>query len=73
VYTDAECAVWLAEEDIFSTEPEKCSPDLVSGDLRGMSATWLTHDPGSCEPLGGEPTGEVTPVDPATFCCIAAR
>jgi hypothetical protein len=25
--------------------------------------------PGACEPTGGEPGGEVTPVDPVTVCC----
>jgi hypothetical protein len=70
-YTDAGCAVLFAQANIWSTELEKCDDGLPPADLSSMSASWLTNDPGSCEPSGGEPTGEVKPADPATFCCIA--
>jgi hypothetical protein len=60
----------LATRNISSGVTPPCHDDLQPGDLRGMSATWLTNDPGTCEPAGGEPIGTATPTDPSTFCCI---
>ena len=40
-----------------------------STDLAGMSATFYTDIPGVCTPFGGEPSGEIAPADPSTFCC----
>lgn len=37
--------------------------------LGAISAKWGINDPGKCEPSGGEPVGEIKPVDPRLFCC----
>ena len=37
--------------------------------LRGMSATWIQNEAGTCTPAGGDPTGEIKPAKPSTFCC----
>jgi len=37
--------------------------------LGSMSAKWVTNEPGTCEPKGGEQVGEVKGVDPRVFCC----
>jgi hypothetical protein len=37
--------------------------------LGAISAKWAVNEPGKCDPLGGEPVGEIKPVDPRLFCC----
>lgn len=37
--------------------------------LGAFSAQWAVNEPGKCEPIGGEPVGEIKPVDPRLFCC----
>jgi hypothetical protein len=73
VYSDPACAALLDEYSIAAAGMPDCQPSVSPGDLRGMGATWLTNDPGACEPAGGVPTGTVTPADPSTFCCVAAH
>jgi hypothetical protein len=37
--------------------------------LGAISAKMGVNEPGKCEPIGGEPIGEIKPVDPRLFCC----
>ncbi|MDC0743260.1 MULTISPECIES: hypothetical protein [Polyangium] len=39
--------------------------------LGGMEAKWINNEPGTCEPSGGQPVGEVRGADPRVFCCQA--
>jgi hypothetical protein len=45
--------------------------DLVGNPVVGSKTATITQQPagGSCTPGGGGPKGDVTPVDPTTFCC----
>ncbi|WP_437592659.1 hypothetical protein [Sorangium sp. So ce1000] len=36
---------------------------------KSMKAIWQVNQPGSCEPSGGEPRGEIVLTGPTTFCC----
>ncbi len=37
--------------------------------LGAISAKMAVNEPGKCEPIGGEPVGEIKPTDPRLFCC----
>jgi hypothetical protein len=37
--------------------------------LGAISAQWAVNVPGKCDPIGGEPVGEIKPSDPRLFCC----
>jgi hypothetical protein len=37
--------------------------------LGAISAKMAVNAPGKCDPIGGEPVGEVKPSDPRVFCC----
>ncbi|MDC0745340.1 hypothetical protein [Polyangium mundeleinium] len=37
--------------------------------LGAMEADWISNEPGTCEPSGGELIGEVKGTDPRVFCC----
>jgi hypothetical protein len=39
--------------------------------LGSMEANWISNQPGTCQPSGGELVGEVKPGDPRVFCCQA--
>jgi hypothetical protein len=71
VYAEPGCATPLLTANVPSTAPPTCVLGLQPGDLRSVSATWLVNDPGTCEAAGGDPIGEVTAVEPSTFCCVA--
>jgi hypothetical protein len=70
VYSDTACTALLATNNNPGVTP-LCRDNLQPGDLRSMSATWLTNDPGTCEPAGGDSIGTATPTDPSTFCCMS--
>jgi len=46
-----------------------CIGTMPSWTLGAISAKWVFNAPGTCEPSGGEPVGEIKPVDPRLFCC----
>lgn len=52
-----------------STSTPYCLEWSAGFDLASMTATWLQDTPGTCTPSGGEPFGQATPAQPATFCC----
>lgn len=72
-FEDGACSKLIADVPIASFFGEQCtnvSPGIALGS-KEVSA--LMYFPGVCEPIGGEPIGEVKP-DPdqaVTFCCPA--
>lgn len=50
---------------------EGCWWPTMQWPLGAISAKWSVDAPGKCEPSGGEPVGEIKPVDPSVFCCKA--
>ncbi|UQA62563.1 hypothetical protein [Polyangium aurulentum] len=46
-----------------------CYSAMPTSTLAALSATWKVNKPGSCEPSGGEPSGEAKPTEPRVFCC----
>ncbi|WP_437971843.1 hypothetical protein WMF04_22230 [Sorangium sp. So ce260] len=70
VYSDGACAETLVSAVVSSTTPF-CGVPPPGVALGSKSAEVVAVDPGSCTPSGGEPTGELMPVEPSTFCCQA--
>jgi hypothetical protein len=63
-----------AAAELFSTLIAPGMPacntfQIPSPELASMSAAWVTYEPGTCKASGGEPVGEVVPIDPRIFCC----
>jgi len=51
--------------------PGACWDPQMPQEVKSISATWTKNNPGACTPSGGEPTGDVAPIQPAVFCCQA--
>ncbi|MBK9260415.1 MAG: hypothetical protein IPM54_11335 [Polyangiaceae bacterium] len=45
-----------------------CTP-AMPWSLGAISAKMAVNEPGKCDPIGGEPAGEIKPVDPRVYCC----
>lgn len=70
VYADGSCSNLLLSTSLGSAEPAACH-DLMSGVALGSKVAEVDSvEPGECPPLGGEPIGDVSPGEPATFCCL---
>jgi len=67
-YDDAACSAEFDATAVGLSGPE-CVNTMAGFDLGSMSAGWMTNQPGTCTPSGGEPIGEPKPTEPATFCC----
>ncbi|WP_437942302.1 hypothetical protein [Sorangium sp. So ce341] len=70
VYSDGACAETLVSALVSSTTPF-CGVTPPGVALGSKSAEVVAVDPGACAPSGGEPTGELLPAEPSTFCCQA--
>ncbi|WP_437300552.1 hypothetical protein [Sorangium sp. So ce426] len=70
VYSDGACGEALASIVVSSTTPF-CGVTPPGVALGSKSAEVVAVDPGGCAPSGGEPTGELMPAEPSTFCCQA--
>ncbi|AGP37132.1 hypothetical protein SCE1572_23195 [Sorangium cellulosum So0157-2] len=70
VYSDGACAETLVSAVVSSTTPF-CGVTPPGVALGSKSAEVVAVDPGACAPSGGEPTGELLPAEPSTFCCLA--
>jgi hypothetical protein len=72
-FEDGACSKLISDDPIASFFGSQCtnvSPGIAIG---SKEITSLSYFPGVCEPIGGEPIGEVKP-DPnqaVTFCCPA--
>jgi hypothetical protein len=66
-YEDRSCMTLLGSGTLTLAGP-KCigGPGMQ---LASMEAEWVTNEPRSCAPRGGETTGQITPVSPSFFCC----
>lgn len=67
--SDGSCSSGLVSGFALLDEP-KCWDATQSGEVRGLSASWVVNEPGGCEPGGGQPQGVVEPDGPSTFCCM---
>ncbi|WP_437716480.1 hypothetical protein WMF45_08670 [Sorangium sp. So ce448] len=70
VYSDGACAEQVASTLVSSRAPF-CGVTPPGIALGSKSAEVVAVDPGGCAPSGGEPTGELLPAEPSTFCCQA--
>src|SRR4051812_2893822 len=70
---DANCADLTFWSLMVITSPNGawCSSDLPAdpSPIGSVQAGFTVTEPGQCQVSGGEPTGEVTPTYPQTFCC----
>ncbi|MRG98531.1 hypothetical protein [Polyangium spumosum] len=48
-------------------------PGCVSGfmpvGMEAIAAQWVSNEPGMCAAMGGEPIGEMHPINPSVYCC----
>ena len=71
VFANDTCSPSAAGSGVVGTQTPLCV-DLPSGSAIGSkSATIASVTPGICAASGGEPTGSVEKLYPATFCCMA--
>lgn len=70
VYEDNACstATELGSVAVSSALPV-CLDLLPGSPLGSKAATPPLYEPGSCQPSGGEPTGDIEKIGPVTFCC----
>jgi len=68
-YQDQTCGQVLLST-VVDVGDAGCHPIMsASAELGSMDAEWVTNEPGTCVANGGEPVGEVVPIDPRIFCC----
>jgi hypothetical protein len=71
LYHDAACSVPLPLIRPIGSAFADCINLFPPGMVLGSKAiTDVDYIPGSCEPLGGEPEGQATPIRPVTVCCL---
>ncbi|UQA61676.1 hypothetical protein [Polyangium aurulentum] len=64
---------WVAQYKEPEDENQMSCDDFplnLLGSLASKQLESMDYIPGTCEPSGGEPEGEVIPTDPTTICCI---
>jgi hypothetical protein len=70
VYQDAACSVPLPLVLGIDSSKAYCIDVPPNVSLVGKQITAPVYHPGTCPPMGGDPTGEVSPREPITFCCL---
>jgi len=68
-YQSSACSSPLFENIPVGVAPSLCLDVMAGLQLSSMRGQWLTNEPGSCIPSGGDPEGEVVPEGPKVFCC----
>lgn len=70
IFGDAACGE--APSYLATIDATKAScHDVIAGTALGSkSASPPVYSPGACAPMGGEPMGSASPVEPRTFCCL---
>ncbi|WP_437671085.1 hypothetical protein [Sorangium sp. So ce131] len=67
-FSDGACSQFVVGV-VVSSEAPICN-GVVPGTALGSKSAQVVHlDPGSCEPTGGDLTGDVELIGAATFCC----
>jgi hypothetical protein len=70
-YADGACGSVVASVLIGSSLPQCDNVSiLASTTLGSKSIQSVAYTPGACTPSGGVASGAVTPLSPATFCCL---
>lgn len=67
LFKDGACTMLDQAREVTSVEPE-CIEIFGIG-LGGKKMTAPSYQPGTCEPIGGEPIDSVELKRPSTFCC----
>ncbi|XXY52077.1 hypothetical protein WME91_13125 [Sorangium sp. So ce269] len=68
-WEDGACSDMLVGIDV--NEREGTCVDPVSGStLSSVSATWLSNEPGTCKPTGGDPIHDEVVGEAKTICCL---
>jgi hypothetical protein len=72
VYSNSTCSgtPLLVHYPISSAQWECDNLPVPGAALGSKKATPAVYTPGTCEPIGGEPVGDVVPVNPRTYCCL---
>ena len=70
IFADGSCSMDPWNVNVTSIGPKCEDLEITGADLGGKTVTAPSYQPGTCEPLGGEPIGSVELKGPATFCCL---
>jgi hypothetical protein len=71
IYTDGVCLDPLMPGVLISSVKEGCFDLTMPGKpLGGKAISGITYLPGACQPIGGEPQGEIEKLRPSTLCCV---
>ncbi|WP_104979668.1 hypothetical protein [Sorangium cellulosum] len=70
-YRDDGCNDRIATSEV-SQHAAACIAPTPGARPQSIQATWHASAPGSCEPSGGELTGEIRMKARSVFCCAAA-
>jgi hypothetical protein len=73
IYSDNACSLPVPLTLGVDSLMEKCSEVTAGVELGSKEMTPPIFHPGTCQPTGGDPAGEATPILPVTFCCLTAR
>lgn len=69
VYADNECSATKQVGSITVSAAPMCLNLPPGSPIGSVNATTPVYKPGSCQPSGGELTGNVHEIGPMTFCC----
>lgn len=69
LFQDGSCSVMASGMVPVSSSEPQCVPIVQGLSLGGKKMTEPSYTPGTCEPIGGDPTGSVELKGPSTFCC----
>jgi hypothetical protein len=70
IYKDEACSVPLPFVNAIDSFKAVCHDLLTGTDLGSKQITAPVYQPGTCLAQGGDPTGQVDPMEPITYCCL---
>ena len=71
-FQDISCTTPIFKDYVVPLGSPQCATIAPNLPLQGVTANWITNQPSTCAPSGGDPTGKVD-VDHSTaraFCCL---
>jgi hypothetical protein len=70
IYAGGMCGGGIVDQGTVSSVSPRCIDIQPPGQALGSKAAGATsYTPGSCQPMGGEPSGAATESESFTFCC----
>jgi hypothetical protein len=70
-YSTSSCMTLIGS--LAVSQGSGCLDNVTGMGLVSISASWITNEPGTCKPTGGELVGQAVPARPVLFCCQALQ